>query len=126
MGLLFDCTLPTPRTRDGRACQDVNWVGSEGDTPLVAACRNGHTPTALCLLDNGAEVNTAAVTDGQTALHLACRKGNEAVAEALIQKGAHLSAVDHRGKICRLARDTLTNLSSRTTFLPFALGYRLL
>lgn len=77
---------------------DVNWVGSEGDTPLLAACRNGHTPTALCLIDHGAEVNTAAVTDGQTPLHLACRKGNEAVAEALIQKGADLAAMDHRGE----------------------------
>lgn len=77
---------------------DVNWVGSEGDTPLLAACRNGHTPTALCLLHHGADVNTAALTDGQTALHLSCRKGNEAVAEALIQKGANFLAVDHRGE----------------------------
>lgn len=77
--------------------KDVNWKSPEGDTPLLAACRNGHTPTALCLLGHDAEVNLVAV-DGQTALHLSCRKGNEAVAEALILNGADVFARDNNGE----------------------------
>ncbi|CAM9322511.1 unnamed protein product, partial [Laminaria digitata] len=76
---------------------DVNWVSPEGDTPLLAACRNGHVPAALCLLDNGAEVDLAA-GDGQTALHFCCRHGNEAIAEALILRGASVLARDNRGE----------------------------
>ncbi|CAN0348296.1 unnamed protein product, partial [Hapterophycus canaliculatus] len=75
---------------------DVNWVSPEGDSPLLAACRNGHLTTALCLLSHGALVNQAA-DDGQTALHLACRHGKEAVAEALILGGADVSVRDHSG-----------------------------
>ncbi|CAN0415143.1 unnamed protein product, partial [Ascophyllum nodosum] len=26
---------------------DVNWQSPQGDTPLLAACRNGHSPAAL-------------------------------------------------------------------------------
>lgn len=76
---------------------DVNWVSPEGDTPLLAACRNGHAPVALCLLSHGASVNQAA-KDGQTALHLSVRHGKEAVAEALILEGADVFARDNQGK----------------------------
>lgn len=76
---------------------DVNWVSPEGDTPLLAACRNGHVPAALFLLSHGASVNQAA-KDGQTALHLSCRHGKEAVAEALILRGADVFARDSGGE----------------------------
>lgn len=78
-------------------CSDVNWVSPEGDTPLLAACRNGHVSAALCLLDNGAEVDLAA-GDGQTALHFCCQHGNEEIAEALITRGANVLARDNRGE----------------------------
>ena len=64
---------------------------------MLAACRNGHIPAALCLLNNGAEVDLAA-GDGQTALHFCCRHGNEAIAEALILRGASVLARDNRGE----------------------------
>lgn len=81
-----------------RSDSDVNWVSPEGDTALLAACRNGHVSAALCLLDQGASVNQAA-QDGQTALHLSCRRGQEAVAEALILGGADVFARDNNGEI---------------------------
>ena len=76
---------------------DVNWVSPEGDTPLLAACRNGHASVALCLLSHGASVNQAA-NDGQTALHLSVRHGKETVAEALILGGADIFARDNSGE----------------------------
>lgn len=72
-------------------------MSPEGDTPLLAACRNGHVPAALCLLSHGAEA-TLAAGDGQTALHLSCREGNEALAEALLLQGADVRARDKNGK----------------------------
>lgn len=87
---------------------DVNWVSPEGDTPLLAACRNGHISTALCLLSHGASANQAA-KDGQTALHLSCRHGQEAVAEALILGGADVFARDNNGEtVARLWSNNVT------------------
>ena len=86
-----------------RSEADVNWVSPEGDTPLLAACRNGHVSAALCLLNHGASVNRAA-EDGQTALHLSCRHGQEAVAEALILRGADVFARDNNGETAAGAR----------------------
>ncbi|CAM9187062.1 unnamed protein product, partial [Ectocarpus sp. 6 AP-2014] len=74
----------------------INWVSPEGDTPLLAACRNGHLQTAQCLLSHGASANQVD-KDGRTALHISCRHGKEAVAEALILRGADVSARDHGG-----------------------------
>ncbi len=36
---------------------DVNWVGSGGDTPLLASIRNGHSYVALKLIRDGANVD---------------------------------------------------------------------
>ncbi len=36
---------------------DVNWIGSGGDTPLLASIRNGHTNVALQLIRYGANVD---------------------------------------------------------------------
>lgn len=75
----------------------MNWVSPEGDTPLLAACRNGHVGAALYLLDHGANVKRA-TEEGHTALHLSCQQGNEAVAEALILRGADVLARDKGGE----------------------------
>lgn len=72
-------------------------MSPEGDTALLAACRNGHLQTALCLLSHGASANQVD-KDGRTALHVSCRHGKEAVAEALILGGADVSVRDHGGK----------------------------
>ena len=34
---------------------DVNWVSNEGDTALIAACRNGHRGVAALLLAHGGD-----------------------------------------------------------------------
>ncbi len=36
---------------------DVNWVGSGGDTPLLASIRNGHSSIAFQLIRHGANVD---------------------------------------------------------------------
>lgn len=95
---------------------DVNWVSPEGDTALLAACRNGHVSAALCLLNHGASANQAA-KDGQTALHLSCRRGQEAVAEALILGGADVFARDNSGETA-VARLRGNNVTRRFSHAP--------
>ena len=36
---------------------DIDWVSPEGDTPLLAACKNGHRNVATLLMVHGARVN---------------------------------------------------------------------
>lgn len=96
--LLYWKLVSRARVRLLRFCSDVNWQSPQGDTPLLAACRNGHSPAALSLPNHGAKVNTA-TEDGQTALHFSCRRGDEAIAEALILKGADVLARNKDGEL---------------------------
>ncbi|KAK9035431.1 hypothetical protein V6N11_077471 [Hibiscus sabdariffa] len=49
---------------------DVNVKDDEGDTPLHCAIQRNHFPTAVYLIDNGANLN-AINNEGATALHIA-------------------------------------------------------
>jgi hypothetical protein len=60
---------------------------------LVETARAGRAPTALALLDAGADAN-AADWMGRTALSRACRYGHAEVASLLLARGARLDIVD--------------------------------
>lgn len=69
---------------------DVNWVqrdaqsGGAGDTPLLAACRNGHHEVVLLLLASGADA-MAKSAEGNTGMHLAAHRGDENLCSILSQ-----------------------------------------
>lgn len=54
---------------------DVNWKNSDGDTPILAACRKGYADTVSFLLANGADPNCVG-NDGCAPIHLASRRGD--------------------------------------------------
>lgn len=61
---------------------------TNASTPLLAASQNGHTETALLLVDAGAEVNKFACEIGITPLMFATLRGHNDTALALVTKGA--------------------------------------
>lgn len=69
---------------------DVNWRGSDGTTPLLAAVRRSHTDTAHFLIVHGADIN-ARGADSLTALHVACRRGDMPTTNLLLDYGADVS-----------------------------------
>lgn len=60
-------------------------------TPLLCACRHGHTETALAVMERAA--TQAVLGDGHRwALHVACFYGNTGTTIALIERGADVSS----------------------------------
>ena len=59
---------------------DVNWTdktnSTNGDTPLLAAVRNGHEEICSLLLAHGADTSSL-TRDGENVFHLAARRGDE-------------------------------------------------
>ncbi|KAJ8603096.1 hypothetical protein CTAYLR_006682 [Chrysophaeum taylorii] len=70
----------------------VEWVSAEGDTALVAACRQGHEEIVSLLLAHGSDVSKG------DPLHVCCRRGDEALCKLLIDAGADVDATDARGE----------------------------
>ncbi|KAK8565334.1 hypothetical protein V6N13_020455 [Hibiscus sabdariffa] len=70
---------------------DVNVKDDEGDTPLHCAIQRNHFPTAVYLIDNGANLN-AINNEGATALHIAAMEGPKKLLQLLISKGAEVDA----------------------------------
>lgn len=67
---------------------DVNWrSGDGGETPLIAACRNGHRGVAALLLAHGGDAR-ACNAGNESALHAACRNGDEELCALLVDSGA--------------------------------------
>jgi hypothetical protein len=62
---------------------------SNGLTPLMMACREGHEDVVHALLERGAEVNTQ-TPNGVTALMQACRTGHTDIARTLVNYGARI------------------------------------
>lgn len=61
---------------------DVNNVAGDGNTPLIAACREGYIDQVKLLLDAGARTG-AANKDGKTALQLAKENGHQELVDYL-------------------------------------------
>ncbi len=75
---------------------NVNFVASQGNTPLLSAAYQGDKSIAVCrrLLDAGASVNLSPSNGqyaGVTALYLAASKGAEKVGKLLLDAGADVS-----------------------------------
>ena len=75
---------------------NVNFVASQGNTPLLSAAYQGDKNIAVCrrLLDAGAIVNLSPSNGqyaGVTALYLAASKGAEKVSQLLLDAGADVS-----------------------------------
>ena len=76
--------------------QNPNQRNQKIETPLIIACQNGHTETALALIEKGADINQVATgknNAGATPLHFACGFGHTETALALIKKGADINQV---------------------------------
>eukprot|EP01031_Cornospumella_fuschlensis_P034338 gene34338-41566_t len=54
---------------------DINFKGTNGDTPLLAACRAGHTETVAFLLAHGADANIPGA-DSMAPIHVAASRGD--------------------------------------------------
>ena len=70
-----------------------------GDTPMIKACRRGHTEVAECLLQHGANLD-ARNEDGYTPLMLACYWEQLGVVQMLLRQGADTSLASHNGRTC--------------------------
>ncbi|KAF5962343.1 Het6 heterokaryon incompatibility protein [Fusarium bulbicola] len=69
-------------------------VEIENETPLIAACREGHLDTVNLLLENMADANFSD-NDGWTPLHWACLRNKGRVVERLLQvDGLNINAIE--------------------------------
>lgn len=68
----------------------------DGNTPLMFAAQEGHSPVARILVNKGANAFQAA-DGGRTALHLSAHKGHLAVTVDLIKAGAPVDARTREG-----------------------------
>ena len=72
---------------------DVNARNSDGETPLLAAARQGDADIAQLLLRYGADVN-ALDKNHVSPLHMAARQGDSAIVKPLLDHGADVNALD--------------------------------
>ncbi|XVF21655.1 hypothetical protein REPUB_Repub12eG0109200 [Reevesia pubescens] len=70
---------------------DISVKDDEGETPLHCAILRKHFPTAVYLIDKGANLNAMNV-EGLTALHCAAVEGPKKLLQLLISKGAKVDA----------------------------------
>ena len=76
---------------------DVNWRGQDGgDTPLLAACRRGHSDTVAFLLAHGADSN-ALGSDSMSALHIVAQRNDVATLNVLLESNVSLRATNKDG-----------------------------
>eukprot|EP00903_Cladosiphon_okamuranus_P016609 g15321.t1 len=76
---------------------DLNAVsGAKHMTPLLRACKGGHTAAAQALLVEGAVVGLAD-SDQRSALHYALQGGHQSLASLVLIAGADLNAKDRAG-----------------------------
>ncbi|XP_048247637.1 myb-like protein X isoform X2 [Haliotis rufescens] len=64
---------------------DINCRGRGGQTPAMAAARQGHNKVLLLLVDEGADLSLTA-DDGNNSLHHACRVGHVEIVKTVLAK----------------------------------------
>jgi len=77
---------------------DVNWKNSEGDTPLLAACRRGHADTISMLLAHGADANIVSSNDGFAPLHLCAKRGDRVSIDHLLSANTNTTLTTPDGQ----------------------------
>lgn len=83
---------------------DVDWVcraagqNRHGDTPLLAAVRNGHPDVAALLLAHGADPTSRSSEHGDTTLHLAASVGDEDMCTIFARNICPITNVNDRGE----------------------------
>lgn len=75
----------------------MNWKNTDGDTPLLAACRRGHTETIALLLAYGSNVNVIG-SDSLTPLHVCTRRGDAESVNILLNANINTSARTKEGQ----------------------------
>ena len=70
----------------GKEEVDVNEKDQSRCIPLYKACADGHTATAVALIERGADVNEKEHRVGWTPLFYACYSDHTATAVALIER----------------------------------------
>jgi len=71
---------------------DINAIGGEHCTALIAACDQQHPPVVKVLLDRGADMDVLCVHRGK-ALNIAAGTGNKPIVRMLLAKGADVNDV---------------------------------
>lgn len=84
----------------------VNSVGIRGETALIAAAREGHTPVVKYLLEQGGADPNIRDAEGWTALMEAAANGHLTIVDLLLMHGADRTIVNRNG-------DTAFRLASR-------------
>eukprot|EP01041_Mallomonas_annulata_P000079 gene79-97_t len=74
----------------------LEFINSEGWTPLSGAAFGGQKDVATLLIESGSNINVQD-KNGRTPLHLSCMKGNTKVLRIMLEKGADHSIVDEVG-----------------------------
>ncbi|KAJ5294455.1 hypothetical protein PENANT_c006G06987 [Penicillium antarcticum] len=78
----------------GAELESKNFIG---ETPLCTACVSGSMEVALCLIENGADINFKDRDQNKSLLHLAALKNKVQIAEMLLEKGVSIEVKDSHG-----------------------------
>jgi ankyrin repeat protein len=76
----------------------VDRADADGETPLLAAVKQGYTDLAGAILRRGGDLRACEPKTGRTLLHLAALRGYGDMAELLLARGVDASARDSAGR----------------------------
>lgn len=71
---------------------DINWRNSDGETPLLAACKRGHTETISILLALGADPNLCG-NDSLAPIHVCAKRGDGSSLDVLLDSASTITTV---------------------------------
>eukprot|EP01031_Cornospumella_fuschlensis_P033133 gene33134-40080_t len=75
---------------------DINFKGTNGDTPLLVACRAGHTETVAFLLAHGADANIPGA-DSMAPIHVAASRGDANTLDRILESNASTGIMTRDG-----------------------------
>lgn len=70
---------------------DINWRNNDGETPLLAACKRGHTETISILLALGADPNICG-NDSLAPIHVCAKRGDGSSMDVLLDSASTVTA----------------------------------